>query len=193
MRDWRSRAYMDGKGELLPPDNPTLPQIDMFALKLFFAPCPGSRKILQNAKNGRLCLPSFERTILAMVKDPERTKQIRTGKLELHEIANQVFDFLSNTASLHPKTYSLYERKVLLIQQLEIWKTAHQNLTQEDGMIWPVRVDEVAMFLFYQLLRTIVTQCLCFDEDTTAAELEIGEVLKISSILTQIRARDIVI
>lgn len=191
MRDWRIRAYIDEEGKMSGPVNSTLPQVDMFALKLFFAPCPGSRRMVEREQGNEHPRTSFQKTLAAMIEDPYRTARIRSGRSELHDIANGMFELLADATRSKPEVLLLNNKKAELLQQLDDWTTNTQNLRQNDGTIWPVRIDEVAMFLFHMVLRVIVISCIPSPGNEAAVEFEISNMTKIAEILTKIRSEDL--
>ncbi|KAK9424781.1 putative Zn(2)-C6 fungal-type domain-containing protein [Seiridium unicorne] len=191
MRDWRIRTYLNEKGDIMPPENPDLPQVDMFALKVFFAPCPGSRRMAKHSQMNGRPRTSHERTLVAMIEDPDRTEHIRTGRMKLLDIANTTFDFLADTGRSDPAALELGDRKRDLLHQLEVWDSLAKHLRQKDGTVWPVRIDEVAMFLFHQVLRLIVTSCVHSSKNTDLVENETSEVMRTAELLTNIRAEDL--
>jgi hypothetical protein len=191
MRDWRVRAYVDNQGRLAAPVNSDLPQVDVFALMIYLTPCPGSRRIAERSRSDGQPRSSSERTLLAIVQDPERTEHIRKGKSELHDIANAAFDLLSNSTRPNPASLALGDTKNNILHQLEVWTCSTKHLRQKDGTVWPVRIDEVAMFLFHQVLRVIITSCVGSMEDTPTVELEIANMMSLAQILTNIRSEDL--
>jgi hypothetical protein len=193
MHDWRVRAYPNANGTLQPPANPEFPQVDGLVLKIMSAPCPGSRRISSQptqVKNSASC----GRTFAAIVRDPVRTTHIRTGKSAVNDLARKVLDFLAETSRPGPITPGLVAKKGELFQELDAWFSSTQHLRKQDGAIISVRIDEVAMFLFYGVLRVIVTAALCSTEDmSTDFEVEVEQMMLTSELLTCIRAEDLIL
>jgi hypothetical protein len=195
MYDWRVRAFVDVRGDIRPPVNPDLPRVDSYVLKLFFAPSPGSRRDSKREQSGaRGSSPSFERTLAAIEKDPVRTAHIRSGRLALHDIAKLTLEFLEETSKPDPSVSELRDQKEGITKKLDVWNEEKRHLLQQDGTVSPVRIDEVAMFMFYRLLQVIVTASLCRPQDMSSTlEARIQDMMGISELLARIRREDLVV
>ncbi|KAH8648407.1 hypothetical protein BX600DRAFT_114915 [Xylariales sp. PMI_506] len=190
MQEWRARAYTNEAGTLTGPANPDLPKVDVFALKLFFSPCPGSRRVtLKGFQNGlSSCNTAFQDNLAVMIQDPERTKDIRKWRSELHAIAYGTFSYLEETIWSKPEETELKLKKARLLSLLEDWYQATKYLRQESGDLWPARVDELAMFMFYNVLRVVLKSSLSSSEEFSSVLCsEVASMLTVSELLTQVR------
>ncbi len=169
MREYHVRSYIDTSGTLMAADNPLLPRIDTFALKLFLAPCPGFRRPCGGTR---------------LVQNEESaTAKFRHGRAQIKAIAYSTLEFLESTPRLPKET--LFTAKQELLRRLEEWRCSMHFCLER-----PLQVDEAAMFLCHQMMVVILANTLSSSpEDLDRLELEMDETRSVAEWLTMIRAR----
>lgn len=167
MREYRVRAYTDVTGRLVAAENPTLPRVDTFALKLFLAPCPGFRRPC-----GGTHLVQNEESALG---------QFRRGRTQIKGLVKALLDFLEGTLGT-PQERLLTTRQQLL-RQVEEWRRFMQPSLGK-----PLQIDEAAMFLCNQMLMVILVSTLDrTDEESTRLRLEMDKLQSVAIWLTTVR------
>lgn len=169
MHNFNARAYTDDTGELQPSENPSLPAVDTFVLKLFLAPCPGTRR-----PSGGTRLVQAEES---------KIKEIRHSRTQLTTIAKTTLDYLENTVKPVPPATRLRATKETLLIRLARWAQ-----TVPEYPPGSLRVDEAAMFLLHQVLQVILTASLGSEMDmSTTVEAEMDRLLSVADWLNQFR------